>query len=282
MKISLVHISNFKLDGGAMFGVIPKVLWEKRYPSDENNLVDFSLRSIIIDNGSNVVLVDTGYGDKQSEKFFSHTHMSGGDGLIGGIKKTGYQPEDITDVFLTHLHADHAGGALKRGSAKDSFELTFPAANIWVSRRQWDWACKSNVREAGAYPKENILPLENSGRLKFVEEEGELFKGFSVKIVNGHTPGQMLPLVDYLDTKFLYTADLMPTVAHIPLLWNMSYDIDQLATIDEKQKILKEVLDNNYFLFFQHDIQTECCTLKDTPKGIREDKLFDFSEFNDY
>ena len=280
MKISPVHISNFMVDGGAMFGVVPKLLWKHKYPPNEDNLVNLSLRSLLVDNGSELILIDTGYGDKQNEKFFRHAYLNGGDGLIEGIEKAGYRPDDISDIVLTHLHADHCGGVIKKSESGDTFELTFPNANIWVSRIQWEWAIEPNLREAGAFLEENILPIKDSGRLNLVDEEGELFKGFSVKIVNGHTPGQIIPVIDYNGTRLVYAADLFPTIAHLPLIWNMSYDIDQLTTIREKEAILSEALENEYILYFQHDLNVECCSLKQTPKGIREDQTFKFSEIS--
>lgn len=278
MKIFPVHISNFKVDGGAMFGVIPKTLWSRKYPSDKNNMISMALRSVIIDNGKNIVLVDNGYGDKQSEKYFRYTYQYGGDGLINGILKAGYKPEDITDLILTHLHSDHCGGGVKKNANGAAYELTFPNADYWVSRKQWDWAINPNKREAGAYPEDNLLPMMDSGHLRFTDDEGELFNGISVRIVDGHTPGQIIPVIDYKGTKVIFAADLIPTVAHIPLLWNMSYDIDQLKTIEEKESILRESLDNGYIIFFEHDLETECCTLKNTPVGIRENSLFKLSD----
>ena len=278
MKISPVHISNFMVDGGAMFGVVPKALWKEKYPANEDNLINLSLRSLIVDNGKEVILIDTGYGDKQSEKFFKYAYINGGDGLLEGIEKAGYKAEDITDIVLTHLHADHCGGTVKRSTSGKGFELVFPEANVWISRKQWEWAVEPNIREAGAMLEENILPIMDSGRLQFVDEEGELFTGFSVRIVNGHTPGQLIPLIDYRGTKIIYTADLIPTKAHLPLIWNMSYDIDQLATIEEKRQVLDEALANNYILYFQHDLYSECCTLKQTPKGILQDRVFSFKD----
>lgn len=278
MKISPVLISNFMLDGGAMFGVIPKMLWSKKYPADENNMINMSLRSLIVDNGDRVILIDTGYGDKLGEKFLKHAYINGGDGLVSGVKKAGYQPGQITDILLTHLHADHCGGTVSKKDDEDGFELTFPGADIWVSRRQYEWAAKSNVREAGAFMEENILPMMDSGRLRFIDEEGEIFKGIEVKIVNGHTPGQLIPFIDYKDTKLIYTADLIPTSAHIPILWNMSYDLDQLVTIDEKTAILNEAFEKDYILFFEHDYYVECCSLKETPRGIREDQILKLGE----
>jgi glyoxylase-like metal-dependent hydrolase (beta-lactamase superfamily II) len=278
MKVIPVHIANFRIDGGAMFGVVPKLLWDRRYPADENNQINLSLRSLIVDTGNHVILIDNGWGDKQDEKFFRHVHLNGGDGLEDGIRKAGYSIEDITDVFLTHLHADHCGGSTKWNTKRTGYELSFPNAEYWISRSQWEWAVDPNIREADSFLEENLLPIKDSGRLRLVDEEGELFPGFSVRFVNGHTVGQMIPLIDYSGTTLVYTADLIPTIAHLPLIWNMSYDLDQLATIEEKRTLLQESLDNNYILFFEHDVFTECCTLKETPKGIREDQLFNFSD----
>ncbi len=278
MKIFPVHISNFRIDGGAMFGVVPKILWNRRYPSDENNLINLSLRSLLVDNGSNVILVDNGWGDKQDEKFFSHISLNGGDGLEGGLSAAGYSAGSVTDVFITHLHADHCGGGVKWNNSRTAYELTFPNANYWVSRTQWEWAMERNLRERDSFLEENLLPMMDSGHLNFVDEEGELFPGFWVRFVNGHTRGQMIPLVDYMGTRLVFTADLIPTVAHLPLIWNMGYDLDQLATIEEKRSVLDESLEKGYVLFFEHDVNNECCTLKQTPKGIREDKLFNFSD----
>jgi glyoxylase-like metal-dependent hydrolase (beta-lactamase superfamily II) len=278
MKVSPIHISNFMLDGGAMFGVIPKSLWSRKYPSNENNLINMSLRSLLVDNGEHLILIDNGYGDKQGEKFFKHTYLNGGEGLINGIEKAGYKPEDITDVFLTHLHSDHCGGGVSRNESGTGFELTFPNADYRVSRSQWEWAINPNIREASSFLEENLLPMMDSGHLRFVDNDGKLFKGFSVRTVNGHTPGQLIPIIDYKDTRIVFGADLIPTMAHIPLLWNMSYDIDQLATIEEKKSLVKECLDNNYIIFFEHDAYVECCTLKDTPKGVMGDKTLEISD----
>ena len=281
MKVTPVHISNFRIDGGAMFGVVPKLLWNRKYEADNNNLINLALRSVIVDNGTNVILVDNGWGDKQDEKFFRYVYLNGGDGLVQGIRKEGYEPGDITDVVLTHLHADHCGGGTRWNNDRTAFELTFPNADYWVTRKQWEWAIDPNMREADSFLEENLLPMKDSGHLRFVEEEGELFDGFSVRIVNGHTPGQIIPVIRYGAHTLVYAADLIPTVAHIPLIWNMSYDLDQLATIEEKRIILEEALEHKYILFFEHDVLTECCTLKSTPRGIREDRLLNFSDIKD-
>jgi len=276
MKLQLFNISNFKVDGGAMFGVIPKALWSRVYPANEDNLIDLTLRSLIIETGDHIILVDTGWGDKQDEKFFRHVNLHGGEGLIEGLVKRGYKPEDITDVFFTHLHADHCGGAIKKNS-QNEFELTFPKATYHVSRIQWEWAVKNNVREAGSFLKENILPIGQKSDLNLVENEGDLFPGFSVMICYGHTPGMMIPKIKYKDRTLVYTGDLIPTIAHIPVIWNMSYDIESLKSISEKEKLLNEALAGGYILVFQHDEKVECCTLEMTEKGIRAKDKFEFS-----
>jgi len=278
MKLHLFNISNFKVDGGAMFGVIPKVLWSRVYPADERNLIVLTLRSLIFETDGHVILVDTGWGDKQDEKFFRHVNLHGGEGLIEGLERRGYRPEDITDVFLTHLHADHCGGGIRKSSDGKGYELTFPSATYHVSRAQWDWAVKNNQREEDSYPIENILPLKDSGKLNFIENEEKLFPGFTVRICYGHTPGLMIPFITYNEKTLVYTGDLIPTAAHIPLIWNMSYDLESLRTIEEKERILKESLENNYILVFQHDEHIECCTLEMTLKGIRAKEKFAFDK----
>ncbi len=277
MKIHLFNIANFKADGGAMFGVIPRALWSRVYPADEMNLVNLTLRSMVVETGKHIILVDTGWGDKQDEKFFRHSYIHGGEGLIEGLALRGYKPEDITDVFLTHLHADHCGGGVKRNSENSGYELTFPNAEYHVSRAQWDWAVKNNIREEDAYPPENILPIGESRMLNLIDSEDELFPGFSIRICYGHTPGLMIPVIQYNNKTLIYAGDLIPTCAHIPLLWNMSYDIESLKTITEKETLLKEALVNNYILVFQHDEKVECCRLIMSEKGIRAGEKFPFS-----
>jgi glyoxylase-like metal-dependent hydrolase (beta-lactamase superfamily II) len=269
MKVSLFNISNFKVDGGAMFGVVPKALWSRGYLSDENNLITLTLQSLVVETDGHVILIDTGWGDKQDEKFFRHVYQHGGVGLIDGLASLGYAPEQITDVFLTHLHADHCGGCVRMAKDGKGFEMVFPEAVYHVSRTQWEWAARNNLREADSFLEENILPVEQSGRLNLVDEEGELFTDFRVRICYGHTPGLMIPVIRYAGKTLVYTGDLIPTLAHIPLIWNMSYDIESLKTIEEKNNILRESLENDYILVFQHDNTTECCTLQTTPKGIR-------------
>ena len=278
MVLHLFNIANFKVDGGAMFGVVPKVLWSRVYSSNEQNLIDLTLRSMVVETEGRIILIDTGWGDKQDAKFFRHVNLHGGEGLIEGLRKRGYRPEDITDVFLTHLHADHCGGCVRGKNTKGNYELTFAEATYHISRDQWEWATKNNLREADSFLEENIMPIGDSGHLNLIEKDGELFPGFSVMICYGHTPGLMIPLIKYNGKTLVYTGDLMPTIAHIPLIWNMSYDIESLKTIEEKQRLLNEALEGGYILVFQHDEHIECCTLEMTPKGIRAKEKFDFSD----
>jgi len=278
MELHLFNIANFKVDGGSMFGVVPKLLWSRVYESDENNLIDLTLRSMVVETAGHVILIDTGWGDKQGEKFFRHVNLHGGEGLIEGLKKRGYGPADITDVFLTHLHADHCGGGVRRIKGSNNFTLTFPEATYHVSRTQWEWAVRNNLREADSFLEENILPLGQSGHLNLIEDEGELFPGFSLMLCYGHTPGLMIPMIKYKEKILVYSGDLIPTIAHIPLIWNMSYDIESLKTIEEKERLLAAALIGGYILVFQHDEHIECCTLEMTPKGIRAKEKFDFKD----
>lgn len=277
MKLHLFNITNFKCDGGAMFGVIPKALWSRVYPADEMNLVTLALRSLIVETGKHVILVDTGWGNKQDEKFFRHSFLHGGEGLTEGLRNRGYKPEDITDVFHTHLHADHCGGSIERDINTGSYKPVFPNAVYHVSRIQWEWAVKNNIREEDAYPPENILPMFESGNINLIEKEEELFPGFSFRICNGHTPGLLIPIIKYRSQTLVFTGDLIPTSDHIPLIWNMSYDIESLKTIEEKRTLLNEALGNNYVFVFQHDDKVECCNLRQTEKGIRPGDKFMFS-----
>jgi len=277
-KVFPIHISNFKLDGGAMFGVVPKVIWQKYYPADENNLCNWALRSILVDSGNRTALVDNGYGDKQSEKYMSFVHLNGGDGLMGGLNKYGYKPDDITDMVLTHLHADHCGGGVRYNIDKSGFELVFPNATYWVSRAQWESAMNPNSREKDGFLEENILPMMESGQLKFIDEDMELFPGFGVRLFYGHTNGQIIPFIEYKGRTVVFTADLIPSTVHIPLAYNMAYDLEPLVTLKEKETFLEEAYENDFVLFFQHDLYHECCTLQKTPKGMRHDKIFTLAE----
>ena len=279
MKLFPVHISDFKLDGGAMFGVVPKILWQKKYPCDENNYCNWALRSLLFDNGKQRIMVDNGYGDKQDEKFFSFVHLHGGLGLEGALEKYGYKPEDITDMVISHLHYDHCGGGVKNNSTGTGFEMVFPNATYWVSKQQWEWAKNPNKREATAYLEENILPMQESGQLKFIEDNIELYPGFNIRLYDGHTAGQIIPFINFQGKTVVYMADLIPSSAHINLTWNMSYDVQPLITLIEKEQFLEEAYKNDFILFFEHDAYNECCTIKKTKKGFGAKETFTLEEY---
>lgn len=268
MELYSIPTGNLKLDGGAMFGVVPKTMWNKVYPADENNQINLSMRCLLVVDGDRRILIDNGIGDKQSEKFLSHYSLNGEDSLALSLARYGFTPSDITDMFLTHLHFDHCGGSVKYNSDRSGFELAFPNANYRVSRQQWDWAMNSNRRESASFLKENIKPIEESGRLILFDKEGELFPGFEVRIFNGHSVGQAIPLIRHNGKTVVFAADLIPTMAHLPLPYVMSYDTQPLITLTEKEDFLNEAADNDYLLFFEHDLYNECCTLKRTEKGV--------------
>ena len=274
MRLHSFNITNFKIDGGAMFGVVPKILWEKHYPADENNFCNWSLRSLVIDTGDRVVLIDNGFGNKQSEKFFSRFHLNNYKGLEEGLAEGGYKPEDVTDMVLTHLHTDHCGGGVKTTEDGNGYKMTFPNARYFVSKDQWEWAVNPNMREKDTYLPENLHPMEESGQLHLIEEEREICPGVSLRLFNGHTRGQIIPFISYNGRTIVFAADLLPSTVHIPLPYIMSYDVMPLETLKEKELFLKEALDNGYVLFFQHDYYNECCNLQDTHKGIRAKDTF--------
>lgn len=282
MKLYPIHITNFKIDGGAMFGVVPKVLWQEKYPADEDNLCNWALRSLLIDTGDRIILIDNGYGDKQSKKFFSHVHLNGGDGLEGALKKNGYAFDDITDIILTHLHADHCGGGVRYNADRSGFEMVFKNANYWISRAHWDWAMNPNKQEGAAFLEENLIPMFESGQLKFIEKDTELYPGINIRLFNGHTVGQIIPFINTGSKTIVFMADLIPSTAHIPLVWNMAYDVRPMDTLQEKEDFLNEAANYNYTLFFQHDLYNECCTVQNTTKGARVKETFNFSEFLKY
>ncbi|WP_442795475.1 MBL fold metallo-hydrolase [Pelobium manganitolerans] len=274
MNLYKIETGFFKLDGGAMFGVVPKVIWEKSNPADERNLCTWAMRCLLIEDEGRLILVDTGIGDKQDEKFFSHYHLHGDDSLEKSLAQAGFSKDDITDVFLTHLHFDHVGGAVV--SENGELKTAFKNATYWSNKQHWEWAVNPNAREKASFLKENILPIAESGQLKFIDVvDGIQFtKNIKVRFAYGHTDAQMLPQLNYKGKNLVYMADLLPSVGHIPLPYVMSYDMFPIKTLDEKATFLKEAEANNYILILEHDPVNECCTLKSTEKGIKFDKAF--------
>ncbi|HTH81791.1 MAG TPA: MBL fold metallo-hydrolase [Mucilaginibacter sp.] len=278
MNLYTIDTGFFKLDGGAMFGVVPKTIWQKTNPADENNLCTWAMRCLLIEDEGRLILVDTGIGNKQDEKFFSHYYLHGDATMDSSLAKLGFHRDDITDVFLTHLHFDHVGGAIMRDG--DKLVPSFKNATYWSNEKHWDWAVNPNDREKASFLKENILPIQESGRLKFVESlDGVKFtEGINIRFVSGHTEAMMLPLINYKGRQVLYMADLLPSVGHIPLPYVMAYDMFPLQTLAEKKLFWKEAVDKNYTLYLEHDPLYECCTLQLTEKGIRLDQTFNLNE----
>lgn len=283
MKIHVINTGFFKLDGGAMFGVVPKSLWQKTNPADENNMCTWALRCLLIEDGKRLMLIDAGIGDKQSEKFFSHYHLQGNDTLLGSIRKAGFHEDEVTDVILTHLHFDHCGGAIAWNKKKDGYRPVFENAVYWSNADHWLWATQPNVREKASFLAENILPIQESGQLKFVERTGSLtkdvFPNMDMLFVDGHTDSMMIPHISYQGKTLVYMADLLPSVGHIPLAYVMGYDTRPLITMQEKAAFLTQAASNKYVLFLEHDSVNECCTLQHTEKGVRLENTFDFSSF---
>jgi len=275
MKLYSINTGYFKLDGGAMFGVVPKSIWNKLNPADENNMCNWAMRSLLIEDEGKLILIDNGMGDKQDEKFFSHYFLNGDDSLNRSLAKYGFGKDDITDVILTHLHFDHCGGSIDRINGK--LVPAFKNAAYWSNADHWKWATEPNDREKASFLKENILPIKESGQLKFAdikENESIITENITLKFVNGHTDAMMLPVIKYKDKTIVYTADLLPAVAHIPLPYVMAYDMFPLTTLNEKKSFLNEALENNYILFFEHDPKVECCNLQLTERGIRQKDIF--------
>ena len=282
MTIHPVNAGYFKLDGGAMFGVVPKSLWQRTNPPDANNMCSWAMRCMLIEDGDRLILVDTGIGDKQSEKFFSYYYLFGDDTLEKSVRAAGFSFDDITDVILTHLHFDHCGGAIKWDTSKERLEPVFKNATYWSNERHWQWAVEPNAREKASFLPENILPLKESGQLKFVERHGDLtkdaFPGIDILFVDGHTDSQMIPQIQYKGKTLVFMADLLPSTGHIPLAYVMGYDTRPLITLDEKGRFLNQAVDQEYVLFLEHDSVNECCTLQRTEKGVRLKEAFSFSE----
>jgi glyoxylase-like metal-dependent hydrolase (beta-lactamase superfamily II) len=278
MKLYSINTGHFMLDGGAMFGVVPKSLWNKVNPADENNMCSWAMRCLLVETDDRLILIDNGMGNKQDDKFFSYYYLHGEDTLVKSLAKYGFTPEDITDNVLTHLHFDHCGGGIKWNKDRTKFEAVFPNATYHVTKGQWETALKPNAREKASFLKENILPMQELGQLKFIENEGELFPDFSLKFVNGHTDAMALPIIKYKDKTIVYMADLIPAHYHVPMPWIMAYDIRPLETMHEKEGILPEAAENGHILFFEHDPNVECCTVEKTERGIRVKDKFMLEE----
>jgi glyoxylase-like metal-dependent hydrolase (beta-lactamase superfamily II) len=278
MKLYTINTGFFKLDGGAMFGVVPKTIWSRTNPADEYNMCTWAMRCLLIEDGNRLILIDNGIGNKQDPKFFSHYYLHGDDTLERSLKQHGFAPGDITDMFLTHLHFDHCGGSIKWNKDRTGYEPAFKNATYWSNSEHWEWATKPNAREKASFLKENILPIQESGQLKFVEGETELFPGFTVMYARGHTDAMMIPHIKYKGKTIVYMADLLPSTGHIPLPYVMGYDTRPLITLDEKGKFMDRAADEEYILFLEHDPVNECCTVQRTEKGVRLKETFKLSE----
>lgn len=278
MELYSINTGHFKLDGGAMFGVVPKSIWNRTNPADENNLCSWAMRCLLVKDGNRLILIDNGMGNKQNDKFFGFYYLHGNDTLDLSLAKYGFSKDDITDVFLTHLHFDHCGGSIEYNADKTKLKPAFKNAKYWCAQKHWDWAVNPNPREKASFLKENILPIQESGQLNFVDATKEFIPNFSIYEANGHTEAMLLPLIKYKDTTIAFMADLIPSVGHLPIPYVMGYDVRPLNTLTEKNYILNEAVKNNWTLFFEHDPINECCSLIETEKGIRANEMFKIEE----
>lgn len=279
MNLYPINAGNFKLDGGAMFGVVPKSLWQKTNPADSNNMIDLTARCLLIEDGNRLILIDNGMGNKQSSKFFGYYYPWGDHNLDSSLKQYGFHRDDVTDMFMTHLHFDHCGGSIQWNKDKTGYEPAFKNARYWSNKNHWQWATQPNKREKASFLKENILPMEDSGQLNFTSlpnddtlKNSEL--GFDIFFADGHTEKQMIPLIKYKGKTIAFMADLLPTVGHLPLPYVMGYDTRPLLTLNEKEKFLKTAADNKYYLFLEHDAHNEIITVKNTEKGVRLENIY--------
>ncbi|WP_407556518.1 MBL fold metallo-hydrolase [Winogradskyella sp. 4-2091] len=279
MQLYPINAGNFKLDGGAMFGVVPKSLWQRTNPADQNNMIDIAARCLLIEDGNRLILIDTGMGNKQSEKFYGYYFLYGDDSIDKSLAQYGFHRDDITDVFMTHLHFDHCGGSIQWNKDRTGYEPAFKNAHFWSNENHWKWATEPNRREVASFLKENILPMHESGHLKFTDiPESHILKnsnlGFDIFFANGHTDKQMIPMIQYKGKTICFMADLLPTVGHLPLPFVMGYDTRPLLTLDEKELFLNMAADHNFYLFLEHDAHNEIITVKHTEKGVRLNETF--------
>lgn len=283
MKIYPIEAGNFKLDGGAMFGVVPKSLWSKTNPADSNNMIDIASRCLLIEDGNKLILIDNGMGNKQSDKFFGYYFPWGEHNLDNSLKNAGFHRNDITDVFLTHLHFDHCGGSIQWNKDRTGYEPAFKNAKFWTNDNHWQWATNPNAREKASFLKENLLPMQESGQLNFIQRGGNAFQSqselnFGIFFADGHTEKQMVPMIQYQEKTLCFMADLLPTAGHVPLAFVMGYDTRPLLTLDEKATFLNKAAENNYYLFLEHDAHQEIITVEQTEKGVRLKERFTFNQ----
>ncbi len=283
MKIYPIEAGNFKLDGGAMFGVVPKSIWSRTNPADSNNLIDIAARCLLIEDGDKLILIDNGMGDKQSEKFYGYYYRWGNHSIDTSLAQYGFHRDDVTDVFMTHLHFDHVGGAIQWNKDHTGYEPAFKNAKFWTNKNHWQWAIAPNNREKASFLKENLIPMQESGHLHFIERGENAFKenselGFGILFADGHTEKQMLPHIQYQDKTIVFMADLVPTLGHLPVPYVTGYDTRPLLSIDEKERFLKQAADNNYYLWLEHDAHNEIVTVQHTEKGVRAKDIYTFNE----
>ncbi len=279
MKLYSANAGHFKLDGGAMFGTVPKSIWNKLNPADDNNMCSWAMRCLLIEDGNRLFLIDNGMGNKQSEKFFGYYYMHGNDTLEKSLNAAGFTADDVTDMILSHLHFDHCGGSIQHNKDKTGFEPAFKNAIYYSAERHWKWATEPNPREKPSFLSENILPIQQSGQLKLLKEGESITENISVIFANGHTDGMMVPHIKYKGKTLVYMADMMPSVGHIPVNYVMGYDTRPLLTMQEREPFMKRAADEEYILFLEHDPVNECCTVQHTDKGIRLKEKFSLKEF---
>ncbi len=292
MKLHVINTGNFKLDGGAMFGVVPKSLWSKTNPADESNMCNWGLRCLLIEDGNRLTLIDNGIGNKQDAKFYSHYFLNGNDTLENSMKIAGFSADDVTDMFLTHLHFDHCGGSIKYNESRTSLETVYKNAVYWSNAEHWEWAVKPNAREKPSFLKENILPIKESGQLQLIDTNNkniigtneyaagkDLGENISIMLTRGHTDAMMIPHIQYRGKTVVYMADLLPSTGHIPLPYIMGYDTRPLLSLSEKESFMKRATDEEFILFFEHDAVNECCTVQHTEKGVRLKETFTLKEY---